>query len=504
MLQPLGQRVPDRRTRLHRPGADRVGRLRLLGGRLPRRRRRAAQGARSSGCWPVGAVGMWRLTKPIGLTPGRGVVATVAYVAVPVPANAMAEGRWGGLVAYALFPWVVAQLAAASGLAPFGDVGGSAGPGVRPRPLVHRVIAVGVITALAATVQPAIMVVVAGCAVALVLGGLLAGQVAGSVRVLRRRNRRRGRRRRAAAPVEPRRSPSGWDAVVGASSSGGYTLDLTDLLRFAHGPVRCRRPELGCSWSPRRCRCSSGAGGDWDGPSAGGSLAAAGFGVAWAGGQGWLPGDLPAPDVLLAPAAVGLALAAGLGMAAFEVDLPDYHFGWRQIVSLLAGAAFVGGGPAGARAAPCRAGGTFPGATTTGRSRSSTPSPPTPRPSGSSGSATPAPSRSPVGASTPPRSTISAPTARWPSPRVGRGDADDRRGVGGRSRGAASDTGSALQVAAAGGTTRLGALLAPMAVRYVVVPAGTRPRPLRPRHAPTCPATCSPCSTASSTSIRSP
>jgi hypothetical protein len=58
-------------------------------------------------------------------------------------------------------------------------------------------------------------------------------------------------------------------------------------------------------------------------------------------GEGWIGLDAPVPELWLAPAAVGLALASGLGMVAFEVDLPDYHFGWRQIISLFAGAAFV-------------------------------------------------------------------------------------------------------------------------------------------------------------------
>ena len=53
------------------------------------------------GLWPVGAIGMWRFTKPVGSRRAR-IVATVAYVIVPLPANAMAEARWGGLVAYAI------------------------------------------------------------------------------------------------------------------------------------------------------------------------------------------------------------------------------------------------------------------------------------------------------------------------------------------------------------------------------------------------------------------
>ena len=52
---------------------------------------------------------------------------------------------------------------------------------------------------------------------------------------------------------------------------------------------------------------------------------------------------LPSADTLLAPAAVGLAFAAGLGIAAFEVDLRGYRFGWRQLASLAAAAALAVG-----------------------------------------------------------------------------------------------------------------------------------------------------------------
>jgi hypothetical protein len=52
---------------------------------------------------------------------------------------------------------------------------------------------------------------------------------------------------------------------------------------------------------------------------------------------------VPADEVLLAPAAAGLALASALGMVAFEVDLPGYRFGWRQVLSALAALCVVGG-----------------------------------------------------------------------------------------------------------------------------------------------------------------
>ncbi len=423
------------------------------------------------GLWPLGAVGLWRFTKPVGSRRAR-MVAMVTYVIIPLPANAMAGGGWGGLVAYAAVPWMLSQLAGASQLAPFGAVGGSAGPGVRRRPLVHRVLAVGAITGLAAVVEPSVVVVLVGCAAALVVGGLLAGQLAGAGRVLVV-----GVAGAVVAVVLQLpwslSAARGWDAVVPAGSNGGFGLDLSEVLRFATGPfgngllgwailvtallplLIGRRWRLG--WAVR-----------------GWLLAVAGFGVAWAAGQGWVDSGLPSPEVVLAPAAAGLALAAGLGMAAFEVDLPDYHFGWRQIVSLLAGAAFVLA--------------LLPALTSTLSGRWDLPrgdydralafldQPVDAQMSrvlwlGDAG-ALPlgawrldAPAVDDLG---PDRTLAFATTAAGTS-----SIAEHWAGA----EGAASNLESALQVAAAGGTTRLGALLAPMAVEYVVVPLGPAPDP---------------------------
>jgi hypothetical protein len=72
-------------------------------------------------------------------------------------------------------------------------------------------------------------------------------------------------------------------------------------------------------------------------------VALACWAVLWSGEEGWLPFRLPPPELLLAPAAAGLALATALGLTAFEVDLPDYRFGWRQLVSLAAAVAVFAG-----------------------------------------------------------------------------------------------------------------------------------------------------------------
>ena len=63
------------------------------------------------------------------------------------------------------------------------------------------------------------------------------------------------------------------------------------------------------------------------------------FWLTWAGSRGWIPA-LP-PEVGLAPAAAALAGSAALGAVAFELDLPGYRFGWRQLAAAVAGVALA-------------------------------------------------------------------------------------------------------------------------------------------------------------------
>jgi GT2 family glycosyltransferase len=424
------------------------------------------------GMWPLGALGIWRLAKPLGSRRGR-IVATIFYVAIPVATNATATGGWGGLGTYGVLPWVLGQLFAAGGLAPFGSRLGEAGPGARPRPWLHRVVAIGLLGALAATVEPSVIAVIAVISVVLVIGSALTGSLVGSGRTLLV-----GLAGAALAAVL--HLPwslsflSDWHTVVGASSTGGFSLELGDVLRFGNGPfgrgvlgwmfvIAAALPLLigrkwRLAWAVR----------SW-------FVAASGFGVAWVIGQGWLVGWLPSSAVVLVPASLGISLAAGLGMAAFEVDLPDYRFGWRQLVSVMAAVAFVGA------MLPALA------ATLSGRwdlprgdyQRSL---------SFLDGESDSEPFRvlwlgdaaalplggwvleaSEIDDLGPDRMLTFATTAEgtptiaehWPGPLDG----------------ATVQLESALQIAADGGTARLGSLLAPMAVRYVVVPLAPAPDP---------------------------
>jgi hypothetical protein len=184
---------------------------------------------------------------------------------------------------------------------------------------------------------------------------------------------------------------------------------------------------------------------------------------------------LPAPSMLLVPAALGVALAAGLGMAAFEIDLPDYHFGWRQIVSLLAAVAFIGAlGPALMSSLSGRwdmprgdfnrslsflGDGAAHGSYRALRLGDASALP-------LQGWSLDAPAVDNLG----PERTLAFGTSVSGTPTI----AEQWPGS---DSGATSNLARALQTAADGGTARLGALLSPMAVRYVVVPVAPAPDP---------------------------
>jgi hypothetical protein len=57
--------------------------------------------------------------------------------------------------------------------------------------------------------------------------------------------------------------------------------------------------------------------------------------TAWVVGRGWTGGLAIDPLVLLGPAAAATAASIGLGVAAFERDLPKAEFGWRQLVTVV-------------------------------------------------------------------------------------------------------------------------------------------------------------------------
>jgi GT2 family glycosyltransferase len=283
----------------------------------------------------IGLIGIWRLTEPIDVVRAR-IASLIAYAAIPLPYNALSNGRWDGLIAYAVMPWVLLRLARASGLAPYARA---------PRSTwKSEVLGLGVIVAIATAMVPFVVVLVLGTALCLVLASVLAGGWRGSLRAL---GIAIGSVSVATVLNLPWAlgvfSPSAdWSAFAGIDPAGPGSLSLGQILRFETGSlgaaplgwafivVGALALVIGRGW---RLGWAARA---W-------TIAAVPFAITWVASRGWIDVGLPSADALLAPAAAGLALAAGLGIAAFEVDLRGYRFGWRQLASLAAAAALAVG-----------------------------------------------------------------------------------------------------------------------------------------------------------------
>lgn len=300
------------------------------------------------GMLPVGAIGAWRLARPIGSVRAA-AAALVVYGAIPVPYNALASGSWGGLVMYATSPWILLGLARGSRLAPFGraDTVRGSTEAVAALPSKHlgrQIIGLGLLLALAAVVTPFVVAVAGLVALAMVLGSLFVGRPRGSARIL-------GVGAGAAAvafvlhlpwSVDLVRPGATWATVAGVRSGEGGVSSVGTLLRFQTGPFGA--PPLGWAFLVGAALpLLIGRGWRLEWAIRAWFVALAGWAVLWAGQEDWLARPLPQPEVLLAPVAAALSLAAALGMAAFEVDLRHYRFGWRQGASLAAAVAVFAG-----------------------------------------------------------------------------------------------------------------------------------------------------------------
>jgi GT2 family glycosyltransferase len=271
------------------------------------------------GMLPLGAAGAWRLTRPLGSLRARGV-GLALYVANPLPYDAIARGSWGGVLLYGSAPWLFARLLRAIGDDPYGP----------PRDRLRSIVAYGIVLALLVAFVPVAALLFVVVALALVLAGPSRRAVAAVTTSL-------GGIVVAALLHLPwtldfALPGADWWTAGGVAPMGTDRVHLLDLLRFQLGsvgvpvlgwaiPLAAVLPlVIGQGWRFRLAlRC-------W-------VVTVACWALAWSGSNGLLPIDVPSPHVVLAPAAIALALAAALGMLAFEVDLRGFRFGYRQVLS---------------------------------------------------------------------------------------------------------------------------------------------------------------------------
>lgn len=272
----------------------------------------------------IGPLGAYRASRYWGSRRGQ-TVAAVAYAVVPLPYNALAAGHWDGLVVYAAMPWVLSWLIRLSALVP-------AAP-VRLDRLGGRLVGLAVLVAATASVAPSFLYVVPIAGAALVLGSAVTGRSLASARLF-------GLSVAAALLAFVLLLP--WSATVvanrvavaGVDPGPAARLGLGQVLRFGTGPY-------GTGWWQWLLLVAAalplfvGKGWRLEWAARLWVLALTFFALAWAARRGWLP---PVPvEVWLAPAAAALAGSAALGMAAFELDLPGYNFGWRQAAAAVTG-----------------------------------------------------------------------------------------------------------------------------------------------------------------------
>jgi hypothetical protein len=282
-----------------------------------------------AGAIPLGAWGVFRLTRPLAPNLLPALAAAVAYAVNPLPRNALAQGRLGSLTLYALAPFVLSAMLRASGTGRIGD------ESVALPPVRRALIACAVLTAVVAAFYPvgACFVVLIAVAFALAIplaGGMRdAGRVALTALV-------------AFAGAALLLVPWTFSWFDGDGASLGLVVrhvpSLSEVLRFSTGPA-------GAGIAP------------WGLLVAGALplLVATGSRLAWtmrawmlvvvSYALAWLPGRVdaslprPEPEGLLVGAALGLAIATGIGVAAFAEDLRRFLFGWRQFAAVVASVA---------------------------------------------------------------------------------------------------------------------------------------------------------------------
>lgn len=290
---------------------------------------------------PFGAVGAYRVARPLG-SQRASVAALVVYAAVPLAYNSFAAGRVSGLVAYATAPWALSRLLRVTGIEPFGA-------GARPgRDLAGEALGLGMLLAVGAALSPSVVLMAVLAALGLVAGSALGGEAHATRRALVVAVGAVGVSAVLLFPwtVSFLRPGAQVSALVGDTAARAGGFGWGSLLRFQAGPGRATLGDAPLGWAflvaaglpllvARGWRLS------WAARMWG--LALVCWAAAWIASRGWFPLPLPGGDVALAPAALALALCVALGMRAFEVDLPGYRFGWRQLASMTALVAILAG-----------------------------------------------------------------------------------------------------------------------------------------------------------------
>ncbi len=281
--------------------------------------------------FPVGAFGTYQLTRRLTRSAVPAIVGGLAYAINPVAQNAIAAGRLGPLVLFALGPFLVSLALQQADRV----------KGAPQRRVLTGLLGLGALLAFTTAwyaLTPLLLLAAAG---AVMLAAPLVGGFRLGVRVL---VASLGGVVIAGVFLVP------WSvAMLGAGddpSAFGFVfrprLDLADVLRFHTGPA-------GSGWASWGLLVAAafalllGRGERFAWATRAWVMALIGWALVWLPARFAPDTSVPAPEAALSLAALGVALAAGLGVSVFVEDIRRLGFGLRQTVAAIAAVGFAFG-----------------------------------------------------------------------------------------------------------------------------------------------------------------
>ena len=282
---------------------------------------------------PVGVLGTWRLARRIAGSGWPAITAALVYGVIPVARNAIAAGRFGPIVFYAVAPFLLTGLLALAGY--FEDDNG--------RNRVRTLIGTAALVALTTAAWPPAILFPVLVLVAFALGAPLARD--SGARLLALASAALCTIGVAIALVLP--WPFAFLAAGDRLAAAGFAFETSanfpELLRFATGSngtgllgwsfvfaaglVILFADAARLSWVARL----------W-------MLAIMSFAVPFLVSRFAAGFPMPAIEGMLVPAALAVALAIGVGAEAFVHDVRSAHFGRRQFATLVGVIALAGSG----------------------------------------------------------------------------------------------------------------------------------------------------------------
>ena len=292
----------------------------------------------------VGWLGAWRFASVMG-TRGARIASAAAYAAVPLGYASIASGRWGTLLVYALAPWMLHMLRMLVGHADINDSRPNesmvfVNPSVWRRWFATLVLLVAVAFAF----EPGIVVVLP------LIAGVIGVTTLTQGLHVRWAGRWLGITSLALLSGIALNLPwvgtyvrSGWwEALSGAPVDSGRDIGLWGLARFAVGgfslsllSIGLYAAVIGALFLVRGARAT------W--ALRGASLVVIGMLLAVLDDSALLPVHLVEPGLMLVPVALGIAISAGAMGASLALDLNRGRLSWRQPLGVLVGLSFAVG-----------------------------------------------------------------------------------------------------------------------------------------------------------------